>query len=72
MFAAAVLTDLAHAWERNQDTFWPQLWLFLSLTLRGLGVGLLLGIPAGLALTRLPRLAAPVIAAYARHGVQEV
>jgi osmoprotectant transport system permease protein len=63
MFAAAVLTDLAHAWERNQDTFWPQLWLFLSLTMRGLGVGLLLGIPAGLALTRLPRLAAPVIAA---------
>lgn len=63
MLAAAILTDLAHAWERSHDTFWPQTWLFLSLTLRGLGMGLLLGIPAGLALTRLPRLASPVIAA---------
>jgi osmoprotectant transport system permease protein len=63
MLTAAIFTDLAHAWERNQETFWPQTWLFLSLTMRGLGLGLLLGIPAGLALTRLPRLAAPVIAA---------
>ncbi len=54
-------TDLASAWERHSDTFWPQLWLFVSLTLRGLGLALLLGIPAGLLLTRTPRVATPVI-----------
>src|SRR5205085_9528274 len=58
---ATFLTDLASAWERSQDTFWPQTGLFVSLTLRGLGLALLIGIPAGLALTRLPRLAGPVI-----------
>ncbi len=57
-----MFTDLAQAWERSQGTFWPQAWLFLSLTLRGLGLALLVGIPAGLALTRLPRIANPVIA----------
>jgi osmoprotectant transport system permease protein len=61
MLAATFLSDLASAWERSQDTFWPQTWVFLSLTLRGLGLALLIGIPIGLALTRLPRLAAPVI-----------
>ncbi len=58
-------TDLADAWQRNQDSFWPQTWVFLSLTLRALGLVLLAGIPAGIALTRLPRLAAPVVATLA-------
>jgi len=35
MLAATFLSDLASAWERSQDTFWPQTWVFLSLTLRG-------------------------------------
>jgi osmoprotectant transport system permease protein len=63
MFAMTFFTELASAFERSRDTFWPQTLLFLSLTLRALGLALLVGIPAGLALTRLPRLAGPVIAA---------
>jgi osmoprotectant transport system permease protein len=59
---AVFVEDLAGAWERNQDTFWPQALLFLSLTLRGLGLALLVGLPVGIALTRLPRIAAPVTA----------
>src|SRR5438876_3446386 len=59
---ADFITDLASAWERHQDTVWPQTLLFLSLTARGLGLALLVGIPVGLALTRLARIATPVIA----------
>jgi osmoprotectant transport system permease protein len=62
MLAAAFLTDLASAWERSQDTVGPQTALFLSLTLRALGLALLVGIPVGLALTRLPRAAGAVMA----------
>jgi osmoprotectant transport system permease protein len=62
MFAAVFFDDLANAWTRSADTFWPQLLRFLSLTLQGLGLALLFGIPAGMLLTRLPRLASPVIA----------
>jgi osmoprotectant transport system permease protein len=65
MFAVSFINDLANAWERSQDTFWPQTWLFLSLTLRGLGLALSAGIPAGIILTRLPRIAGPVIAVLA-------
>lgn len=54
--------DLANAWERSQDSFWPQTLVTLSLTLRGLGLTLLLGIPAGVLLTWLSRIASPVIA----------
>jgi osmoprotectant transport system permease protein len=53
--------DLLHAWLRHQDTFWPNLLLFVSLTLRGLGLALLLGIPVAIILSRLPRIATPVI-----------
>jgi osmoprotectant transport system permease protein len=53
--------DLLHAWLRHQDTFWDKLLLFVSLTLRGLGLALLLGIPVGIILSRLPRIATPVI-----------
>jgi osmoprotectant transport system permease protein len=63
MFAATILTDLASAWERSQDTFWAKTLLFLSLTLRALGLTLLAGIPVGIFLSRRPRLAAPIIAA---------
>lgn len=60
MFAVMFFTDLADAWERSQDTFWPRTFVFLSLTLRGLGLALLVGLPAGIALTRLPRIAGSV------------
>jgi osmoprotectant transport system permease protein len=63
MLAASFLTDLASAWERSQDTFGLQTWVFLSLTLRALGLALLVGIPAGLLLTHWSRVASPVIAA---------
>jgi osmoprotectant transport system permease protein len=65
LIALTFFDDLLHAWERNQDTFWPKTLLFLSLTLRGLGLGLLAGIPVGIALTRLRRIASPVIAVLA-------
>jgi osmoprotectant transport system permease protein len=58
----AFVSDLLQAWARRQDSFWLQTWLFLSLTLRSLGLALLVGIPVGLVLTRRPRLASPVIA----------
>jgi osmoprotectant transport system substrate-binding protein/osmoprotectant transport system permease protein len=45
----------------GEDTFWQQAWIFLSLTLRGLGLALLLGIPLGILLTRRRRLAEPLI-----------
>ncbi len=51
-------------WQASED-FWQQTGVFLSLTLRGLGVALLIGLPAGIALTRLPRIAPPVIAVLA-------
>jgi osmoprotectant transport system permease protein len=58
---ATVFHDLASAWERSQDSIWPQTWLFLSLTLRALGLAVLVGIPAGLVLTRWQRIAGPII-----------
>jgi osmoprotectant transport system permease protein len=61
LLASFSIHDLVNAWERSQDTFWPQTILFLSLTLRALGLALLVGLPAGIALTRFPRLASPVI-----------
>jgi len=61
LFASFLVNDLASAWERSQDTFWPQTLLFLSLTLRALGLALLAGIPAGIVLTRFPRLANSII-----------
>jgi osmoprotectant transport system permease protein len=63
MFASSFITELASAWERSQDTFWPQAAVFVSLMLRALGLALLVGIPVGLLLTRWPRVAQPVIAA---------
>jgi osmoprotectant transport system permease protein len=57
--------ELLSAWQRSQDSFWGQTLVFLSLTLRGLGLVLLAGIPAGIVLTWLPRVAAPVIASLA-------
>ncbi len=62
MFAALFFHDLVNAWERNQEAFGPQALLFLSLTMRALGLALSAGIPVGILLTRLPRLAAPVLA----------
>jgi osmoprotectant transport system permease protein len=60
MFAAAFLDDLAQAWSQSRGAFWPQTWLFLSLTVRALGLALLIGIPVGIFLTRLPRIAPAV------------
>jgi osmoprotectant transport system permease protein len=56
MFAAATLFD---AWSGAE--FWTDTLVFLSLVLQSLGVALFLGIPAGILLTRVPRVAAPVI-----------
>ena len=57
--------ELGNAWTRSQDTFWPQTLVFLSLTLRALGLALLAGLPLGVLLTRLRRVAGPVIAVLA-------
>jgi osmoprotectant transport system permease protein len=46
----------------GEAEFWKQTAIFLSLTLRGLGVALVLGLPLGILLTRLPRISGPVIA----------
>jgi osmoprotectant transport system substrate-binding protein/osmoprotectant transport system permease protein len=62
MFASGVITDLASAWERSHDTIWPQTSVFLTLTLRALGLALLAGIPGGIVLSRWRRLAGPVTA----------
>ncbi len=60
MLAFVFFDNLASAWELSHDSFAAQLGVFISLTLRALGLALLIGIPIGLALTRLPRLAGPV------------
>lgn len=64
MLVAFFIHDLVHAWERSPD-FWVKTIQFLSMTLQALGVALLIGIPGGIALTRLPRIAGPVIAVLA-------
>ena len=61
LFASFSANELVDAWARSQDTFWPQTLLYLSLTLRALGLALLAGIPAGIVLTSFPRLASPII-----------
>jgi osmoprotectant transport system permease protein len=53
--------SLVETW-RQADDFPRQTFVFLSLMARGLGIALLLGIPIGIALTRIPRLAEPIIA----------
>jgi osmoprotectant transport system permease protein len=53
--------QLLQAWQSSDD-FWAQTLTFVQLTLRGLGMVLLIGLPLGILLTRLPRLASPVIA----------
>lgn len=65
MFADGFFNDLASAWERSQDTFWPQARLFLALTLRALGLALLVGLPLGVLLTRVRRVAEFVTAVIA-------
>jgi osmoprotectant transport system permease protein len=47
------------AWQSAE--FWHATMAFVELVFQGLGVALLLGIPGGIALTRFPRVAAPVI-----------
>ncbi len=51
--------------EWSGAPFWGETWAFLSLVLGSLGIALLIGIPTGIALTRLPRASAPVIAVLA-------
>jgi osmoprotectant transport system permease protein len=65
MIAAGLWLSLAEAWERNQAGFWEQVFVFLSLALRAVGVALLAGIPAGVLLSRVPRFSSPIIAALA-------
>src|SRR5437660_9611483 len=65
MLPAGFGSDVLDAWRRSQDMFWPQTLLFLSLTLRALGLALVIGIPFGILLTRWHRLANSVIAVLA-------
>src|SRR5438067_145646 len=58
---ADTLTNLLGLWASGD--FWAETLTFLSLVLGSLGFALLVGIPAGILLTRLGRAAAPVIAA---------
>ena len=52
--------SLRETWLQADD-FPRQMFIFLSLMARGLGIALLLGIPIGIGLTRIPRLAEPII-----------
>lgn len=65
MIAAAFWSSLIDAWDRTQDRFWDQSFVFLSLSLRAVGVALLAGIPIGIVLTRIPRVSSPIIATFA-------
>jgi osmoprotectant transport system permease protein len=65
MIAATIWTSLIDAWERTEDRFWEQGFVFVSLALRAVGVALLLGIPTGIILTRIPRVSSPIIAVLA-------
>jgi len=65
MIAATFLSSLIDAWDRTQDRFWDQSFVFLSLSLRAVGVALLAGIPIGIVLTRIPRFSSPIIATFA-------
>lgn len=63
--SSAVTSDikqstLAEAWDQA-DTFNQQARRFISLTMRGLGLALLVGLPMGIFLTRIPKLAQPLI-----------
>jgi osmoprotectant transport system permease protein len=46
----------------GEAEFWGETFRFLSMVLRGLGIALLVGIPAGVLLTRTRRISSPVIA----------
>ncbi len=59
-----MLQSLWETWQASDD-FWRQTVIFLSLTARGVGLALFVGLPMGVALSRLPRVAAPVISALA-------
>ncbi len=65
MFAVGFFDKLTRAWVNSHDSFWPKTFVFLSLTLHALGLALLLGLPLGILLTRLRKLAGPVNAVLA-------
>ncbi len=56
--------SFSETWQATND-FWRQTGLFLSLTARGLGLALVIGLPFGIVLTRYPRVASPIISALA-------
>jgi osmoprotectant transport system permease protein len=53
------MSSLIDAWTGRE--FWEETGLFLYLLTGSLGIALLIGIPAGILLTRRPRLSAPLI-----------
>ena len=57
--------DLLLAWQRNQQGFGAQTATFLSLAAQGVGLALILGVPLGISLTRMRRLASPSMSALA-------
>ncbi len=61
----SVTQKLQEAWERNQTSFASQTGQFLSLAAQGVGIALLIGIPLGVALTRVRRFATPSLSVLA-------
>jgi osmoprotectant transport system permease protein len=60
-----MIADASAVFEAWQSAdFWRATWVFLELVFQGLGVALLIGIPGGIALTRFPRVAGPVISLF--------
>ncbi len=53
----------ASLWDSllRTEGFVDQVWTFLSLTMRGLGLALLIGLPLGILLTRAPAVAHPIM-----------
>lgn len=49
------------AWRKNSEGFGPQFATFVSLAAQGVGLALIIGLPLGIGLTRVHRLASPSI-----------
>lgn len=53
------------SWLFPRPNFWEQTYIFISLTIQGLGLGLLISIPLGILLTRFKKFADPIISMFA-------
>lgn len=57
--------EFLQSWQRNQAGFGAQMATFLSLAAQGVGLALILGVPLGILLSRVRRLASPSMSALA-------